>query len=296
MDITKILDIIQREVFISCDFLSKIGMSIFVMLIAVEFIKAAIDATSGRGFHIDKILYLYLFMAVFYAFFPTLQAVLKQYAYEGCKLIYKEFGVLNMPIKISLSGLRKAFETACLTSPGMFVMSFLLLPITIQIVLFVFVFSFLIAMITVISIDVIIISAFLAFEIVIAAAPFFIPFFMSGEVSHIGKQWVNNVLMHCVQLPILAMILKLVNALNKEVAHDYLYNEVIGKLKFWQLYEVVFIPLLGLGMIWQAMNLAKMLFPPSGGFVGTAIGTPVAGAIGYTAHAVTRLLTGGKGK
>jgi len=289
-----ILDIIQRVTFTGCDFLSKIGMSIFVMLLAVEFIKAAIDATSGRGFHVDKILYLYLFMAIFYAAFPTLQAVLKDYAYGGCRLIYAKFGVLNLPIKYSAERFVKSFLAACTTNPILLVASIGLLPITALLIIALLIFSFLIAMVTAISIDVIIISAFLAFEIVIAAAPFFIPFFMSGELSHLGKQWVNNVLMHCVQLPLLAMILKLVNALNTEVAEAYLFDEVIGKLKFWQLYEVIFIPLLGLGMIWQALSLAKMLFPPSGGFVGTAIGTPVAGAIGYTAHTFTRVITAGK--
>ena len=287
LPIEGILDVIQREIFAGCEFLSNVGMAFFVMFIAVEFIKSAIDATSGRGFTIDKILYLYLFMAVFYAAFPFLQDVLKDYAYEGCKLIYDKFGGLTLPIKPSLKMFGTLLKTILTDIIGL-----LLAPLTIAAVMFVLAFSLLIGLLAMIAIDIIVVSAFLSFEIIVAAAPFFIPFFISGELSHIGKQWVNNVLMCLMQLVLLAIVLKLVNELN-DFATEYFTQRVIKKHYFWDLYTVLFIPLLGLGLTWQSLNLTKMLFPPSGGFVGTAIGTPIVGAVGYTAHTVTRVVTGG---
>jgi type IV secretory pathway VirB6-like protein len=288
LPINNILEIIQKEIFSGCDFLSKIGMAFFLMFIAVEFIKAAIEATSGRGFTIDKILYLYLFMAVFYWVFPALQSVLKDYAYEGCSYIYEEFGGLTMPIKPSWKMFITLFKT-CMTD----VVGLLLAPFTLVAIIFVLAFSFFVGLLAMIAMDIIVISAFLSFEIIIAAAPFFIPFFMSGEFSHIGKQWVNNILMCLMQLVLLAIVLKLVNEINA-FASDYFIKQVIGKHFFWDMYTVLFIPLLGLGLTWQSLNLTKMLFPPSGGFVGTAVGAPIAGAVGYTAHTVTRVFSGGK--
>ena len=293
MPIKTIMDVIQSGIFEGCKFLSNIGLSIFVMFIAIEFIKAAIDATSGRGFHLDKILYLYLFMAVFYATFPTLQAVLKNYAYEGCKQIYDQFGVLNLAVKPSFSKFGMAVVKGMMTNPLMFVGQIIMLPFNIIVYANMVVYSLIIGVITLMVIDVIVVSVFLTFEIVIAAAPFFIPFFMSKEVNHIGKQWLNNILMHCMQLPLLAVILKLGSDINSQVTEKFLYENVITKLQFWKIVNIMFVPLLVLGMIWQALNLTKMLFPPSGGFIGTAIGAPIAGAVGYTVHSVQSIATRG---
>jgi hypothetical protein len=284
----EILKVIQKEIFSGCEVLSKIGLSLFVMFIAIEFIKAAIETTSGRGFTLDKILYLYLFMAVLYAGFPYLQQVLKDYAYEGCKLIYEEFGGVTLPIKPSWKMLGAFFKSFA-TNPFALVTA----PLTMIITIFVFAVSLFIALVAMIFIDVIVISAFLSFEIVVAAGLFFIPFFMSGELSHIGKQWVNNILMCLVQLVLLAVVLKLVDALNV-FATDFFIKNILGKRYLWHVYTVLFIPFLGLGLIWQSLNLTKMLFPPSGGFVGTAIGTPFIGAVSYTAHTVTRVLSAAK--
>jgi hypothetical protein len=133
----------------------------------------------------------------------------------------------------------------------------------------------------------------LSFEIIIAAAPFFIPFFMSGEVGHIGKQWVNNILMSMMQLAMLSVVLEMIARLN-EFAVEYYSAHTIGKGILKDMYVILFIPLLGLGLTWQALSLAKMMFPPSGGFVGTAIGAPIAAAVGYVGHTATRVVTGGR--
>lgn len=287
LPIGNILKVIQDEIFSGCQVLSKIGMSLFVMFIAIEFIKAAIETTSGRGFTIDKILYLYLFMAVLYAGFPYLQDVIKDYAYEGCKQIYEGFGGFSMPIKPSLK-MVWVFLKSLVTNP----FGLITAPFTIIIAVIVFAVSILIALVAMIFMDVIVISAFLSFEIVVAAGLFFIPFFMSGELSHIGKQWVNNILMCLVQIVLLAIVLKLVDALN-DFATEFFIINILDKRYLWHVYTVLFIPLLGLGLMWQSLNLTKMLFPPSGGFVGTAIGGPFIGAVGYTAHTVKKMFTGG---
>jgi hypothetical protein len=283
-----ILTIIQTEIFTGCDFLSKIGMSIFVLLIAVEFIKAAIDATSGRGFNVDKILYLYLFMAVFYMFLPELQAVLKKYAYDGCTLIYADFGGKSLPVKPASLFYGMSHKMYMSGMGGAILQMFA----SVKNVL-VLIFSLLIALIVSIVIDILIISTFLSFEIIIAAAPFFIPFFMSGEVGHIGKQWVNNILMSMMQLAMLSVVLEMIARLN-EFAVEYYSAHTIGKGILKDMYVILFIPLLGLGLTWQALSLAKMMFPPSGGFVGTAIGAPVAAAVGYAGHTAARVVTGGR--
>jgi hypothetical protein len=273
-----ILIIIQDEIFTGCAILAKIGAAFFIMFIAVEFIKGGIEATSGRGFTLDKILYLYLFLAILYTVYPHLQAILKDYAYDACIFIYDKFGGVTLPIKPSLSLFLKIFKSYVLNPIGL-----LLAPITVAVAMFVIVVSMLISLLAMIAIDVIVISAFLSFEIVVAAGLFFIPFFMSGELNHIGKQWLNNMLMCSIQLPVLAIVLKLVDALNS-FAVDYFLKNVLGKHYIWDTYGILFIPLLGLGLIWQSLNLTKMLFPPSGGFVGTGIGTPVVGAVSYTLH------------
>lgn len=284
-----ILDIIQRVTFEGCDFLSKIGMSIFVMLIAIEFIKAAIDATSGRGFHIDKILYLYLFMAVFYAAFPFLQEALKQYAYDGCRLIYEKFGDKSFIVKPSTAVYSASIQAYLVAPFGAIIQAY-----KIALTLLIFVFAFLVATFASIVIDIVILSSFLTFEIVIASAPFFIPFFMSGETKHIGRQWMNNVLMCLLQLTMISIVLKMIEELNK-FAYEYYFENLAGKLTIpGDIYMILFIPLLGLGLVWQAIRFSTMLFPPSGGFVGTAIGAPIAGAVGYAGHTVTRVIGGRK--
>ena len=283
-----ILTIIQTEVFTGCKFLSKIGLSIFVMLMAVEFIKAAIDATSGRGFHIDKILYLYLFMAVLYMFLPELQAVLKKYAYEGCRQIYADFGGKSLPVKPAslFYGMSHKMH---MTGMGGGILALFASAKNVLVLLF----SLLIALIVAIVIDILIISTFLSFEIIIAAAPFFIPFFMSGETKHIGRQWMNNILMALMQLVMLSVVLEMIAKLN-EFAVTYYSEHTIGKGVVKDLYTILFIPLLGLGLTWQALNITKSLFPPSGGFVGTAVGAPVAAAAGYVGHTAARVVTGGR--
>jgi type IV secretory pathway VirB6-like protein len=145
-----------------------------------------------------------------------------------------------------------------------------------------------------IVIDIVIISAFLGFEIIIAAAPFFIPFFMSGETKHIGRQWMNNILMCLMQLVMISIVLKMMAELNK-FAFEYYFKHLIGKQGILgDIYMIIFIPLLGLGLVWQSLSMAKMLFPPSGGFVGTAVGAPVAAAVGYVGHTAARAVSGGR--
>jgi hypothetical protein len=284
LPINKILAIIQEEVFLGCEFLSKIGMAFLVMFIVVELIKGGIEATSGRGFSLDKTLYLYLFLAILYAFYPKLQFELKKYAYEFCEAIYKDFGSLNFSVNPTFEIFTHIWDSIK-ASPFKAILT---LPITLLGTVLIYVFSFVVALLSMIAIDIVVLGAFLGFEITLAAGPFFIPFLMSSDMSHIAKQWVNNILMYCVQFPLIALVLKLVERLNTEVAQKIFYEQFVGKNQFLDAYVVVFTPLLGLGLLWQALNLSKMLFPPSGGFLGTSIGAPVAAGAAYVLNKVEK--------
>ncbi len=287
LPIELVLRVMDLAIVAGCKFLSQIGIGFLIIFIAVEFIKAGIEATSGRGFSVDKVLYLYLFMAVFYAAYPTLQAVLKDYAFSACRYIYSEFGVLNMSIEPSIKIFNHVWDNLN-TSPFVAVIT---ASLRILGCIIVYAISFVIALITMIVVDIVVLGAFFSFEVLLAAGPFFIPFFMSSNMSHLRKQWVNNLLMYCLQFPIIAMVLQLIKTLNYQVAFKLFVQNVIGKSQVSYFYTVLFIPLLGLGLLWQALNITKMLFPPSGGFVGTSIGAPVMAAATYTAHTVTKVAT-----
>jgi len=285
LPINDILDVIQQEIFSGCAFLSKIGLAFLLLFIALEFIKGGIDATSGRGFTLDKTLYLYLFLAVVYSLYPQLQAELKTYGYRFCEYIYKNFGHLNVSVTPTL----KIFQylwAAYLANPFK---TLLLLPVTILGSVLIFILAVLVAILSMIATDIVVLTAFLGFEFTLACVPFFIPFFMSGEMNHIAKQWVNNILMYCVEFPLIALVLRLVERLNEEVVNEVFLEDFIGKNQILDIYVVIFIPLLGLGMIWQAVAISKMLFPPSGGFISSSsIGAPVVAATAYTVRTVTK--------
>ena len=92
----------------------------------------------------------------------------------------------------------------------------------------------------------------------------------------------------------ISIVLNIMEKLNK-FAFEYYFKHIIGKQGIMgDIYMIIFIPLLGLGLAWQALSIAKMLFPPSGGFLGTAVGAPVAAAAGYVGHTAARVVTGGR--
>lgn len=284
LPIEEILEIMQHEVFLGCEFLSKIGMAFLLMFVVVELIKGGIEATSGRGFSLDKTLYLYLFLAILYAFYPQLQLELKKYAYEFCRIIYDDFGSMNFSVKPSFRIFTYIWDSIK-ANPFK---ALLTISLTLLGTVLIYVFSFLVALLSMIAIDIVVLGAFLGFEITLAAGPFFIPFLMSSDMSHIAKQWVNNILMYCVQFPLIALVLNMIEALNKVITEKVFLENFLGENQFLDAYVVVFMPLLGLGLLWQTLNLSKMLFPPSGGFLGTNIGAPVAAGAAYVLNKVEK--------
>ncbi|MCK4765263.1 MAG: type IV secretion system protein, partial [Candidatus Aminicenantes bacterium] len=233
LPIKEILAVIQEEIMLGCHFLSKIGLAFFVMFIAVEFIKSGIEASSGRGFNLDKKLYLYVFLAILYAAYPELTWELKKYGYTFCEYIYSNFGRINISIEPSTKLFSELWSSIKINPfVGIVTLPFKLIGMGIAYIL-----AYLISIIAFIVVDVIVLAVYMGFELVVAVGPFFIPFFMSEELRHIGKQWMNNIFMYLLQFPLIALVLRLVDELNV-IAEKVFYQNFIGQSMIEDLYVV----------------------------------------------------------
>ena len=242
------------------------GLSILVVFIFVELLRLAFDWASGRPAQWDSKLVTLLLIGVLGVNWGRVEHFFWYITLDVAKLIYSQFPDVS---NIFLKTMGYAEDASVLSIIGDIISEG---PMGLVNVI-VAGFSTLFVIIIFIIIDVYIIATFFCYCLLLASGLGFFPFLLSSEFKNIAIQWFNNLFVFFFQIICIAIVLRFIGSL-QDIGIGSFENLREGLNSFHNIYQMLLLPLVAIGLILVIPRFVRSLIP-AGGMSETTVLAPV---------------------